>query len=86
MFKNENVTMENEQIYERVDDRLYWAERKHPQEEWQGMGLRYGLWKLSVEIGEAMQALDKREGDGRVMDEVLDVMAVGIRVLRGDWR
>lgn len=64
-------------------DRVKAAEKKHPDfadGRYQGVGV------IGEEYGELCQALNKGEGEERVMDEALDLLCVAWRFCRGDWR
>lgn len=64
-------------------NRLAKAEEKHP-----GFadGIYQGVGVVGEEYGELCQALNKNQGEERVMDEALDLLCVVWRFCRGDWR
>lgn len=66
-------------LIERIDE----AEKKHP-----GFanGIYQGVGVIGEEYGELCQALNKNQGEERVMDEALDLLCVVWRFCRGDWR
>jgi len=66
-----------------LQHRLATAERKHPlfaDGVWQGMG------RIGEEYGELCQAVNKDEGEVRIMAEAWDMLVVSWRFVRGDWR
>lgn len=64
-------------------DRVKAAEIKHPDF---ADGIYQGVGVIGEEYGELCQALNKRQGEERVMDEALDLLCVVWRFCRGDWR
>ena len=64
-------------------DRVKAAEKKHPNF---ADGMYQGVGVLGEEYGELCQALNKGEGEERVMDEAFDLLCVAWRFCRGDWR
>ena len=67
----------------KLADRVKAAEKKHP-----GFsdGIYQGVGVIGEEYGELCQALNKGQGEERVMDEALDLLCVVWRFCRGDWR
>ena len=67
----------------KLADRVKAAEKKHP-----GFadGIYQGVGVIGEEYGELCQALNKNQGEERVMDEALDLLCVAWRFCRGDWR
>ena len=63
--------------------RIAEAEKKHPDF---ADGIYHGVGVIGEEYGELCQALNKGEGEDRVMDEALDLLCVVWRFYRGDWR
>lgn len=59
------------------------AEKKHPDF---ADGVYQGVGVIGEEYGELCQALNKNQGEARVMDEALDLLCVVWRFCRGDWR
>lgn len=66
-----------------LDERLKAAEKKHPDF---ADGIYQGVGVIGEEYGELCQALNKVQGEDRVMDEALDLLCVVWRFCRGDWR
>lgn len=64
-------------------DRVKAAENKHPDF---ADGIYQGVGVIGEEYGELCQALNKSQGEARVMDEALDLLCVAWRFCRGDWR
>lgn len=67
----------------KLAERVKAAEEKHP-----GFadGIYQGVGVVGEEYGELCQALNKNQGEERVMDEALDLLCVVWRFCRGDWR
>ena len=63
--------------------RIATAEKKHPNF---ADGIYQGVGVIGEEYGELCQALNKGEGEERVMDEAFDLLCVAWRFCRGDWR
>ena len=70
-------------LYRLLTARVREAEGKHP-----GFsdGIYQGVGVIGEEYGELCQALNKNQGEARVMDEALDLLCVVWRFCRGDWR
>ena len=64
-------------------DRVMAAENKHPDF---ADGIYQGVGVIGEEYGELCQALNKGQGEARVMDEALDLLCVVWRFCRGDWQ
>ena len=64
-------------------ERVKAAEEKHPDF---SDGIYQGVGVIGEEYGELCQALNKNQGEARVMDEALDLLCVAWRFCRGDWR
>lgn len=64
-------------------DRVAETEKKHPDF---ADGIYQGVGVIGEEYGEMCQALNKNQGEERVMDETLDLLCVVWRFCRGDWR
>ena len=64
-------------------ERVKAAEEKHPDF---SDGIYQGVGVIGEEYGELCQALNKGEGEERVMDEALDLLCVVWRFCRGDWQ
>ena len=58
------------------------AEKKHPAF---SDGIYQGVGVIGEEYGELCQALNKNQGEARVMDEALDLLCVVWRFCRGYW-
>lgn len=67
----------------KLADRVKAAEKKHP---YFSDGIYQGVGVIGEEYGELCQALNKVQGEERVMDEALDLLCVVWRFYRGDWR
>ena len=87
-----NITDEDKQDSSLTDDgrvlftlisRIAKAEKKHPNF---ADGIYQGVGVIGEEYGELCQALNKGEGEERVMDEAFDLLCVAWRFCRGDWR
>lgn len=63
-------------------ERVKAAENKHPDF---SDGIYQGVGVIGEEYGELCQALNKNQGEDRVMDEALDLLCVVWRFCRGDW-
>lgn len=77
------VGIGNAEMYRRLSARVSEAEKKHPAF---SDGIYQGVGVIGEEFGELCQALNKGEGEERVMDEALDLLCVVWRFYRGDWR
>jgi NTP pyrophosphatase (non-canonical NTP hydrolase) len=66
----------------KLADRVKAAEEKHPDF---SDGIYQGVGVIGEEYGELCQALNKNQGEARVMDEALDLLCVVWRFCRGDW-
>ena len=78
-----HVGIGNEEMCRRLSARVSAAERKHPDF---SDGIYQGVGVIGEEYGELCQALNKNQGEERVMDEALDLLCVVWRFCRGDWR
>lgn len=67
----------------KLAERVKAAEKKHPDF---ADGIYQGVGVIGEEYGELCQALNKNQGEVRVMDEALDLLCVVWRFCRGDWR
>ena len=67
----------------KLTDRVMAAEIKHPDF---ADGIYQGVGVIGEEYGELCQALNKRQGEERIMDEALDLLCVVWRFCRGDWQ
>lgn len=80
--KQESLSMDGKVLFALID-RIAKAETKHPDF---SDGIYQGVGVIGEEYGELCQALNKGQGDERVMDEALDLLCVVWRFCRGDWR
>ena len=78
-----HVGIGNAEMYRRLSARVSEAEKKHPNF---ADGIYQGVGVIGEEYGELCQALNKVQGEERVMDEALDLLCVVWRFCRGDWR
>ena len=67
----------------KLAERVEAAETKHPSF---SDGIYQGVGVIGEEYGELCQALNKGQGEERVMDEAFDLLCVAWRFCRGDWR
>lgn len=77
------VGIGNEEMCRRLSARVSEAERKHPAF---SDGIYQGVGVIGEEYGELCQALNKGEGEERVMDEAFDLLCVAWRFCRMDWK
>ena len=70
-------------LFVKLADRVKAAENKHPDF---ADGIYQGVGVIGEECGELCQALNKNQGEERVMDEALDLLCVVWRFCRGDWQ
>ena len=80
--KQESLSMDGKVLFALIS-RIAKAEEKHPDF---SDGIYQGVGVIGEELGELCQALNKGEGEERVMDEALDLLCVVWRFCRGDWR
>ena len=80
--KQESLSMDGKVLFALID-RIAKAEKKHPDF---SDGIYQGVGVIGEEYGELCQALNKNQGEERVMDEALDLLCVVWRFCRGDWR
>lgn len=73
--------MTDEDILERVRRGLVRAEHLHPRF---AEGKYQALGYLGEEFGEASRAITKNEGEQRMQEELVDLIVVAWRMLRGD--
>ena len=67
----------------KLTDRVMAAEIKHPDF---SDGIYQGVGVIGEEYGELCQALNKGQGEARIMDEALDLLCVAWRFCRMDWK
>ena len=80
--EHEQLTVDGKLLFTLIA-RLAKAQEKHPEF---ADGMYQGVGVLGEEYGELCQALNKGEGEERVMDEAFDLLCVAWRFCRGDWR
>lgn len=80
--EHENLTIDGKVLFSLIA-RLAEAEKKHHDF---ADGIYQGVGVIGEEYGELCQALNKNQGEARVMDEALDLLCVVWRFCRGDWR
>lgn len=71
-------------IMSKIAERLDHARTKHPKEEWHKMDVYEAMKALLDEIDEVRIAI-KKETPERVQDELLDVIAVSLRILNKEY-
>lgn len=79
---SDNVILSDGLFFDLIN-RIAEAEEKHPDF---SDGIYQGVSVIGEEYGELCQALNKNQGEERVMDEALDLLCVVWRFCRGDWR
>ena len=79
--KQKSLSMDGKVLFALID-RIAKAEEKHPDF---ADGIYQGVGVIGEEYGELCQALNKNQGEERVMDEALDLLCVVWRFCRGDW-
>lgn len=79
----ERLASRDGRLFFALIDRVAEAEKKHPDF---ADGIYQGVGVIGEEYGEMCQALNKNQGEERVMDEALDLLCVVWRFCRGDWR
>ena len=80
--KQESLTDDGRVLFALIS-RIAKAVEKHPDF---ADGMYQGVGVLGEEDGELCQALNKGEGEERVMDEALDLLCVAWRFCRMDWK
>ena len=75
--------MTDDELYRSLAARAVEAEKKHPVF---SDGIYQGVGVIGEEYGELCQALNKQQGEERIMDEALDLLCVVWRFCRGDWQ
>lgn len=73
--------MTDEEIFDAVDRGLVRAKHLHPRF---AEGKYQALGFLGEEFGEASRAITKNEGEQRMQEELVDLIVVAWRMLRGD--
>lgn len=80
--KQESLSMDGKVLFALIS-RIAKAEEKHPDF---SDGIYQGVGVIGEEYGELCQALNKGQGEERVMDEALDLLCVAWRFCRMDWK
>ena len=80
--KQESLT-DDGRVFFALISRIAKAKEKHPEF---ADGMYQGVGVLGEEYGELCQALNKGEGEERVMDEAFDLLCVAWRFCRMDWK
>lgn len=80
--KQESLSDDGRVLFSLIS-RIAKAEAKHPDF---ADGIYQGVGVIGEEYGELCQALNKGQGEARVMDEALDLLCVVWRFCRGDWQ
>lgn len=80
--KQESLSVDGKVLFALIA-RLAKAKEKHPEF---ADGIYQGVGVIGEEYGELCQALNKGEGEARVMDEAFDLLCVAWRFCRMDWK
>ena len=80
--KQKSLSMDGKVLFALIS-RIAKAEEKHPDF---ADGIYQGVGVIGEEYGELCQALNKNQGEERVMDEALDLLCVAWRFCRMDWK
>ena len=80
--EHEQLTVDGKVLFALIS-RIAKAEKKHPDF---ADGIYQGVGVIGEEYGELCQALNKGEGEERVMDEAFDLLCVAWRFCRMDWK
>jgi hypothetical protein len=80
--KQESLTDDGRVLFALIS-RIAKAKEKHPEF---ADGMYQGVGVIGEEYGELCQALNKNQGEERVMDEALDLLCVVWRFCRMDWK
>ena len=80
--KQESLTDDGRVLFALIS-RIAKAVEKHPDF---ADGMYQGVGVIGEEYGELCQALNKNQGEERVMDEALDLLCVAWRFCRMDWK
>ena len=75
--------MTNDEIFDEFLKRLATAAAKHPVF---AEGIYQALGVLGEEFGEVVRTVTKKEGNERMQEELMDLLVVTWRFIRGDWR
>lgn len=71
-------------VKDRAIIRLFKAREKHTEKEWQAMNVIDAFNALQEEVNEVKYAIE-HEGEERMQDELLDVIAVAVRMLNHEY-
>lgn len=80
--KQESLTDDGKVLFALIS-RIATAEKKHPNF---ADGIYQGVGVIGEEYGELCQAVNKGQGEERIMAEAFDLLCVVWRLCRGDWR
>lgn len=75
---------EGRKLMREIAERLEYARKNHTKEEWQRMNVIDAFNALQEEINEVKFAVE-HEGEQRMQDELLDVIAVAVRMLNHEY-
>ena len=81
--KQDSILTDDGKVLLTLISRIAKAQEKHPDF---ADGMYQGVGVLGEEYGELCQALNKGEGEERVMDEAFDLLCVAWRFCRMDWK
>ena len=73
----------NSEIFTELEEDLSIAELKHPVF---ATTFNEAVMRVVEELGEVAQARNKSQGEEREMCEMMDLLCVVWRLVRGDWR
>lgn len=79
--KQESLTDDGKVLFALIS-RIATAEKKHPNF---ADGIYQGVGVIGEEYGELCQAVNKGQGEERIMAEAFDLLCVVWRLCRGDW-
>lgn len=83
-FGNGDIA-QGKRILKQIAERLEHARNKHTQEEWSKGGILFSYNALHDEVYEVKNAIYYEE-DYRTEEELLDVMAVAVRMLNCEYK
>ena len=76
----------DEIIFEKIKERLVHAREKHNVQEWLDGGENGAYRALSSEFSECLIARSEEPRDERMKDELLDLIAVAVRIWNDEYR
>lgn len=79
--EHENLTCDGKVLFTLIA-RIAKAEKQHPDF---ADGIYQGVGVIGEEYGELCQAVNKGQGEERIMAEAFDLLCVVWRLCRGDW-